>query len=191
MQKIVLASSSPRRTEILSRIGLKFIVDPGDYEEDMTLKLVPRELVKRLSLKKAESVARRHKDAVVIGADTCVVYKNRVLGKPGTPKRARAMLKLLSGTAHSVFTGFTIIDTKTRKRVSRVSESRIYFRKLGGREIDAYVKTGEPLDKAGAYAVQGRGAAFVRKVEGDFFGVMGLPLYEIVRELARFGVKVF
>ncbi|MGC9598954.1 MAG: nucleoside triphosphate pyrophosphatase [Minisyncoccia bacterium] len=191
MRKIVLASSSPRRTEILNRIGLKFVVDPGDYKEDMTLKLAPRELAKRLSLKKAESVARRHKDAVVIGADTCVVYKNRVLGKPGIPKRAKAMLKLLSGRTHSVFTGFTIIDTKTGKRVSRVSESKVYFKKLGNREMNAYVRTGEPLDKAGAYAVQGRGAAFIRKVEGDFFGIMGLPLYEIVHELAKFGVKIF
>ncbi len=191
MRKIVLASSSSRRMEILDRIGLKFIVDPGDHKEDMTLGLAPRELVKSLSLKKAESVAQRHKNAVVIGADTFIVYKNRVLGKPGTPRRAKAMLKLLSGGVHSVLTGFTIIDTKTGKRVSRVSASKVYFKKLGDREINAYVRTSEPLDKAGAYAVQGRGAAFVRKVEGDFFGIMGLPLYEIVHELAKFGVKIF
>src|ERR1035437_1341675 len=138
MRKIILASSSPRRKEILSKTGLKFLVDVGDYEEDMTLNMKPMELVKVLSRGKAESVARRHKNAIIIGADTFIAYKNKIMGKPHTPEKARVMLKMLSGKAHSVITGFTIVDTKTNKRISRAFESRVYFKKMTLREINAY-----------------------------------------------------
>jgi septum formation protein len=190
MRKVILASSSPRRKELLAKTGLKFTVDPGDYEEDMTLKLKPVELAKFLSRGKAESVAKRYKDAIVIGADTFIAYKNEVMGKPHTPARAIARLTQLNGKAHSVITGFTIIDTKTGKNISRAIESKVVLRKMTSREIVAYVKTGEPLERAAGYAIQELGSVFIKKVEGDFFGVIGLPIYELVQELKRFGVDV-
>jgi septum formation protein len=188
MRKIVLASTSPRRKELLQKTGLPFIVDPGDYEEDMTLKLKPIDLAKVLSQGKAESVVKRHKDAIIIGADTFVAHAGQVLGKPHTPKRAMAMLKELSGKAHYIVTGFTIIDTKTGRKVSRAVTAKIYFKKINAQEISKYVGTGEPLEKAGAYAIQERGSAFIKKIEGDFFGAMGLPIFELVKELKSFGV---
>jgi septum formation protein len=190
MRKIILASSSPRRKELLEKTGLQFVVDPGDYEEDMTMKLKPIELAKTLSRGKAESVAKRHKDAIIIGADTFIAYKNEVMGKPHTPVRAIARLKQLSGKAHSVITGFTIIDTKTGKSISRAIESKVKLRKMTPREIAAYVKTGEPLERAAGYAIQELGSVFIEKVDGDFFSVIGLPVYELVKELKRFGVDV-
>ena len=190
MRKIVLASSSPRRRELLAKTGLRFVVDPGDYKEDMTIKLKPIELAKVLSRGKAESVAKRHKNAIVIGADTFIAYKNEVMGKPHTPARAIARLRQLSGKTHSVITGFTIIDTKTGKSISRSIESKVKLRKMTPREIAAYVKTGEPLERAAGYAIQELGSVFIEKIDGDFFSVIGLPVYELIKELKRFGVDV-
>jgi septum formation protein len=191
MRKIILASTSPRRKELLAKTGLRFRAVPSDYEEDMSLKLSPKELAKVLSMGKAEAVAKKYKDAIVIGADTFIAFKNEVLGKPHTPERARMMLKKLNGKANSVITGFSIIDTKTGQRVSRAIVCKVYFRRMTDHEIDAYIKTGEPLERAGAYAVQERGSVFVRKTEGDFFTIMGLPIYELVQELKKFGIEVF
>jgi len=190
MKKIILASTSPRRKKLLSRIGLPFEVQASDYEEDMKLDLEPKELVKHLSKGKAEAVAKDHEDAIIIGADSIVVYENKVFGKPASAAEAKEMLQKLSGTIHSVITGFTIIDTKTNESVSRAIEAKIYFRKVTEGEIDAYIKTGEPMDKAGAYAVQGLGAIFVEKIEGDFTGVIGLPLFALAKELKNFGIEV-
>jgi len=191
MRKIILASSSPRRKEIFSKTRLPFVVAPGNYEENITLKMKPKELAKFLSRGKAESVAGKHKDAVVIAADTFVAYKDRLLGKPHTPEEAKEMLKMLSDTVHSVITGYTVIDTKTGKSLSRATENKVHLRKISDEEIDAYIKTGEPLDKAGAYAIQERGAVFVKRVEGDFLNIMGLPLYELMEDLKKFGVPGF
>lgn len=191
MRKIILASTSPRRKELLAKTGLKFSVVPSDYEEDMTLKLPPKKLAEVLSMGKAAAVAKKYRNAIVIGADTFVFFKGAVLGKPHTPQKAKAMLRQLSGKMNSAITGFSIIDTKTGKRVSRAIECKVYLRKITDREIDAYVKTGEPLGRAGAYAVQERGSVFVRKTEGDFFTIMGLPVYELVQELKKFGVEIF
>ncbi len=190
MRKIILASASPRRKELLAKTGLRFTVVPSDYDEDMTLKLSPKELAKVLSLGKAEAVAKRYKDAIVIGADSFVVYKNKLMGKPHTAERARKMLAQLSGKTNSVITGFSIVDTKTGKRISRAIECKVYLRKMTDHEIMAYIKTGEPLDKAGAYAVQGRGSVFVKRTEGNFFTIMGLPIYELMQELKKFGVEM-
>ena len=190
MRKIVLASSSPRRKELLAKTGLKFIVDSGDYEEDMTLKLKPIELAKVLSRGKAESVAEKYKDAIIIGADTFIVYKDQVMGKPHTSSRAIAMLKKLSGKSHSVITGFTILDAKTGKSLSRAVVSRVYFATMTPQEIAAYVKTGEPLERGGGYAIQDLGSVFIKKMEGDFLGIMGLPIYELTKALKHFGIDV-
>jgi len=168
--------------------GLKFSVDAGDYEEDMGLALKPRRLARFLSSEKARAIAVKYSDALVIAADTFIVFKGSLLGKPHTNAEAGRMLDLLNGKPHSVITGFTIVDTRTKKKLSRSVETRVYFRKLTGEEIKAYIKTGEPLDKAGAYAIQGIGAALVKKVEGDYFNVIGLPLSSLKAALKKFGV---
>ena len=190
MKKIILASASPRRREILSLTGLKFRVDPGDYEEDMDSGQEPHKLARSLSLEKARSVAGNHRNALIIAADTFIVFRGRLLGKPHTAEEARRMLKRLNGREHSVITGFTILDTESGQKLSRSVETRVWFRKLGMKELEAYIKSKEPLDKAGAYAIQGLGAAIVKKIEGDFFNVVGLPLSELVEGLKKFGVFV-
>ncbi|MBI5664301.1 MAG: septum formation inhibitor Maf [Nitrospirae bacterium] len=190
MRKIVLASASPRRKEILGITGLKFTVCVSDYEEDLDLPLKPRELARLLSSKKAEAVAHKYKNAIIIAADTFIAYKDRLLGKPHTGKEAESMLRLLNGKAHAVITGFTILDTGSGKKLSRSVETKVYFKRLSLEEIRAYVRSKEPLDKAGAYAIQGLGAVFVEKIEGDFFNVVGLPLCALAEGLKRFGVDV-
>ena len=190
MRKIILASTSPRRKELLAKTGLKFRVVPSDYEEDMSLKLPPKELAKVLSMGKAEAVAKKYKDAIVIGADSFISFHGHVLGKPHTRARAKAMLALLNGKMNEVVTGFSIIDTRTGKHISRVVVSRVYLRKMTGREIDAYVRTGEPLERAGAYSAQERGSVFVKKIDGDLFAAIGLPVYDLVSELRKFGVDM-
>ncbi len=189
-RKIILASASPRRKEILEKTGLKFSVDVSDYEEDMELPLKPPQLARFLSSEKAKTIAVKYRNALVIAADTFIVFKGELLGKPHTEKEAKRMLTLLNGKAHSVITGFTIIDTNTKKKLSRSVETRVYFKKMTLKEIEAYVKTGEPLDKAGAYAIQGVGAVIVKKIEGDYFNVMGLPLSSLTETLKKFGVYV-
>ena len=190
MKNIILASASPRRREILSLTGLKFMVDPGDYKEDMDSGQGPHKLARSLSLEKARSVAGKYRDTLIIAADTFIVFKGRLLGKPHTAEEARRMLKMLNGMEHSVITGFTIMDTESGRKLSRSVETRVWFRKLGMKEIEAYIRSKEPLDKAGAYAIQGLGAAIVKKIEGDFFNVVGLPLSELVEGLKKFGVFV-
>lgn len=190
MKKIILASASPRRKEILKITGLKFSVCVSDYEEDLSLKLNPRELARFLSRKKAETIAHKYKDTIIIAADTFIVFKNKLLGKPHVDREAEKMLKMLNGKAHSVITGFTIIDTDSGKKLSRSVETKVYFKKLSPEEIRAYVRSKEPLDKAGAYAIQGLGAVFIEKIEGDYFNVVGLPLCALVECLREFGVNV-
>ena len=189
-RKIILASASPRRKEILGKTGLKFSVDAGDYKEDMDLALKPRQLARFLSSEKAKAVAVKYASALVIAADTFIVFQGSLLGKPHTREEARRMLTLLNGRQHSVLTGFTVIDTRTGKKLSRSVETKVFFKKMTGQEIESYVKTGEPLDKAGAYAIQGFGAVLVKKIEGDYFNVMGLPLRSLTGVLRKFGVSV-
>lgn len=190
MRKIILASASPKRKDILKITGLNFAVCTSDYEEEINLPLRPRELARFLSRKKAEAVAHKYKNAVIIAADTFIVFKNRLLGKPRTDKEAEKMLGMLNGKMHSVITGFTIIDTANNKILSRSLETKVYFKKLGVEEISAYVSSKEPLNKAGAYAIQGLGAVFIKKIAGDFFNVMGLPLCALTESLKKFGVHV-
>ncbi|GBE06342.1 MAG TPA: septum formation inhibitor Maf [Nitrospirae bacterium] len=190
MRKIILASRSPRRKEILKITGLNFTVCDGGYKEDLSLPLSPRALARYLSLKKAEAVAHKYRNAIIIAADTFIVFKNRLLGKPHTDREARKMLMMLNGKAHSVITGFTIMDTASNKILSRSVSTKVYFRKLDREEISAYIRSKEPLDKAGAYAIQGIGAILIEKIEGDFFNVMGLPLCALTEGLKKFGIHV-
>jgi septum formation protein len=190
MKTIILASASPRREELLKIIGLKFKVEPSNCQENLSLDLEPQELAKSLSLEKAKLVAQNHKNALVIAADTFIVFKDKILGKPNTETEAREMLVTLNGKRHLVITGFTIIDTDTSRAVSRAVETKVYLKKLSTTEIDAYVNTKEPLDKAGAYAIQGLGSVIVEKIEGDYFNVIGLPLSALAESLKEFGIQV-
>ncbi len=190
MQKIILASTSPRRKELLEKTGLAFDIATSDYEEDMTLPLAPKELVIYLSQGKAKAVASKYPDAIIIAADTIVVYNNTILGKPHTAEKARIMLKILSGNVHSVLTSYTVLDTKKNKIISRMVESTVYFKKLIKEEINKYVATKEPMDKAGAYAVQGLGSSLIDRIEGSFSSIVGLPIEELLETLKEFGIKV-
>jgi septum formation protein len=147
-------------------------------------------LAQRISLGKAMSVAVKYPDAIIIGADTFVIAGNILMGKPDDEDEARAMLTAISGKSHNVITGFAIIDTASGKTVSRVVETKVYIRRLSDEEIDAYIRTGEPLGKAGAYAVQGLGALFVERIEGDYYNVVGLPLCALMNALKEFGIRL-
>lgn len=187
-RKIILASTSPRRKELLAKTGLAFDVVPGSYEEDMTLPLPPKELVVLLSKGKAESVAPLYPDAIIIGADTFIVFGDKVMGKPHTPEKAKEMLKTLCGECHSVITGFTIIDTGNGQVFSDVVEAKVCFKNYTDQEIDDYVATGEPLERAGAYAIQEIGRKLVERYEGDYNSIIGLPVGNILDALKDFGV---
>ena len=190
MRRIILASSSPRRKALLEQIALKFEVDARVAEDDGPAGSEPHRLTRDISLKKAESVAGSYSDAIIIAADTIGVVDGRIIGKPHSESEARDMLALLSGRAHSVITGFTVLDTRTGKSVSRSVETTVYMKPISKSEIDAYIKTGEPLDKAGSYAIQGLGAALVERIEGDYSNVIGLPLSALAVTLKEFGVNV-
>ena len=190
MKEIVLASASPRRKELLEKIGLKFKVDASDCAEEIDLALEPDEIMCRISIEKARAIASRHKDAVIIAADTIGVIGKKMLGKPHTAGEARKMLAQISGKSHDVITGFTVLDTATDKIISATVNTKVYIKKLTQQEIDAYVQTGEPLDKAGAYGIQGLGAVIVEKIEGDYYNVVGLPLSALAEVLQEFGISV-
>lgn len=190
MRKIILASGSPRRKQILEQVGLNFTVEVSDYEEKSIPGVSPSEFVETLSLEKANVVAKNHNDAIIIGADTIVVLDNQILGKPKTKQDAREILKKLSGNTHSVFTGFTIIDTVNKRTITNHVETKIRFKNLSEEEILAYIETGEPMDKAGAYGVQDKGALFVEHIEGDYSSVMGLPIVKIFEILKELGIDI-
>jgi septum formation protein len=187
---IVLASASPRRKELLEKIGLAFKVDPSDFPEDLTPGLKPEKMVINISQGKARVVSSKYPDALIIAADTIGVVRGHIIGKPHTSVEAVKMLTLLSGKSHRVITGLTILDSATQKIVSKTVETRVYFKRLRAGEIAAYVRTGEPLDKAGAYAIQGLGSLLVEKIHGDYYNVMGLPLNALSQILKKFGVNL-
>jgi len=189
-KKIILASGSPRRKELLERLGLQFEVIIPQVEESFDLDIPVFDLVKKLAMQKALTVAHDQENAIIIGADTLGVYRGKILSKPHDDTEAIRILRMLNGRAHRVITGFTIMDTSNGHVVSDVVETTVYFRKLTLTEIEAYVKTGEPLDKAGAYAIQGLGALIVDRIEGDYYNVMGLPLSKVAGYLKLFGIKI-
>jgi septum formation protein len=190
MKSIILASASPRRKELLQQIGIKFEVEPSKCHEDLIFGMKPHVFAREMSLKKARFVAGRHKNSVVIAADTIIVIDGQILGKPHTEQEALKILELINGKCHSVLTGFSLIDSDSNITVSNSVETKVYFKQLTLPEMEAYVGTGESLDKAGAYAIQGLGAVMVEKIEGDYFNVMGLPLCTITEALKEFGIKV-
>lgn len=189
--RLVLASASPRRAEMLKLLGVDFDRLPGDIDETFLEGETPREHVLRLSEGKAALAARGRPDAWILGADTIVVAAGEVLGKPGSPAEAAAMLEKLSGREHEVLTGFAIIRQDLGIRVREVVRSTVLFREISGDEMAWYTGTSEPYDKAGAYAVQGMGACFVREIRGSFSNVVGLPLCEVFEALKRVNAIVF
>jgi septum formation protein len=191
MRSIVLASASPRRAVLLRQLGLEFEVDPDQSEERFDPTAGPHAAAACLSRAKAQESASRHPDALIIAADTFGVLAGEFLGKPHTPASARAMLAKLSGKTHIVITGFTVLDAGSEKTITRTVETKVRFKELTSAQIEAYVATGEPLDKAGAYAIQGKGAVLVDYIEGDYSNVVGLPLSALADALTEFGVHVF
>jgi septum formation protein len=182
--KIILASESPRRRELLASLGLDFDIIVSGVEEDRLEKETPEQHAIRLAIEKATSVSEQYPDAVVIGADTIVIIDNEILGKPADEKHALQMLRKLSGRTHQVITGFAILKN-TKVLVHTCIRSFVTFKVLSEEELNWYVQTVEPYDKAGAYAVQGIGAFFIKKIEGSFTNVIGLPLAEIVEALRK------
>jgi len=190
--RVVLASASPRRRALLRMLGIRdLLVMPARGEEAGWPDLPPAELVKRLSGAKAGEVAGRmmRADTVIIGADTVVVLDGRILGKPRDKDEAVSMLTALSGREHRVYTGVTVLGGDVRMQ-SAAEETAVRFRALTQQEIHAYVETGEPVDKAGAYGVQGLASLFVEGIRGDFFNVVGLPLCRLGIMLRKAGVEL-
>lgn len=187
--RIVLASNSPRRKELLSQVGVKFEVIPSKFEEHM-VKLPTSDLVEHFAYMKAKDVASSlQAGALVIGSDT-VVYLDGIMGKPKNREDAFDMLRKLSGKQHIVVSGLCIINTSTGEYLTGHESTIVKMKELCSAEISAYIDTGEPMDKAGAYAIQGIGSLFVERIEGDYFNVVGLPLFRLGKMLNHFGVKL-
>jgi septum formation protein len=185
MKPVVLASGSPRRRELLGQIGIaEFEVLPAKGEETAPEGLTPAELVEHLAAQKASEIAAQRPDALVIGADTVVVLDGTVLGKPHDEADAKRMLSALSGRSHEVYTGLAVISNG--KIYRHAERTEVAFRALTEEEIAAYVATGEPMDKAGAYGIQGKACVFIRGIQGDYYNVVGLPvcaLHELLKQV--------
>ncbi|CAN5215202.1 Maf family protein [soil metagenome] len=182
---VILASGSPRRRELLSLIGLKHEVRPADVDESVAGGESPSSHAERLALAKAEAIAAQFPASLVLAADTIVVVDGDVLGKPRDEAHAREMLARLSGRSHTVITGVAVARGRTAH--SDVEQVAVTFRPLTEREIAEYVATGEPMDKAGAYGIQGYGATIVERIDGDYFAVMGLAIVRLLRLCSRMG----
>lgn len=188
--KIVLASASPRRRELLGLLGLDFVIEDSGVPEETDPAESPAESAVRLARQKAETVASRFADALVLGADTVVVAGREILGKPVDPEDARRMLQLLRNRWHFVITGVALIDSGNGRQEARFVETGVQMADYSDADIEKYIKTGEPFDKAGSYAVQGLGGRLVARVEGCYTNVVGLPVCEVAEMLHEFGVKV-
>ena len=189
--ELILASASPRRRELLSRLGLEFAVLAAQADETLLPSLSPREQVIRLSAIKAQAVREALESRpgqVIVSADTVVVLDNAILGKPKDTAQAAEMLRALSGRTHLVLTGVTVLTEDGPRQLCE--ETQVFFRPLRETEITAYIRTGEPMDKAGAYGIQGYGALFVEKLIGDYYNVMGLPLCALGRLLREASIPI-
>jgi len=177
VKPIILASRSPRRIHLLHQIGLSFTVQESGVDEHIPDGIAPEEVVRRLSLEKASRVTERLHDGIVIGADTIVVLDGKILGKPSSKGEAISMLSKLGGRTHTVFTGFAMIDVVSKKSYVDYEKTEVTFRRLSIEEIECYVESGSPMDKAGAYGIQDDyGAVFVERINGCFYTVVGFPL---------------
>lgn len=191
MKKIILGSASPRRRELLEQIGIEFEVAVSQTEEYYTSS-IPQEIVRQLALRKAKSIAKRladSEDCVIIGADTIVVQDGEILGKPKDAEDAFHMLKCLQGRMHKVYTGVVLLEYRNGKTVSREShaeETKVFVHSMEDEEISRYIAGGESMDKAGGYGIQGPFAAYIDRIEGDYYNVVGLPLSYLYQRLKRF-----
>jgi len=188
-RRLILASASTGRSELLRRTGVAFQVIPSDCDEE-TVTTDPEEHVKELALRKAQSVAELEEDAVVIGADTVVEIDGEILGKPLGADGAREMLTRLAGRTHRLLTGLAVVDSTGRSSYSGIEETFVHMRPLSASAIEAYVASGEPLDKSGSYELQGLGATIIDRIDGDFSNVVGLPMAHLARALTQFGVTL-
>ncbi len=186
--RLILASQSPRRKYLLEQAGLRFTVIPSPFDEARIAPDEPAAYVRRLADAKAKAVAIHYPETWIIGADTIVAADNRLLGKPGSPEEARRMLERLSGKTHQVYTGFCIRRHGTDAVFGGAVCTDVTFKTLSDKEIAWYIRTGEPFDKAGAYAIQGMGTFLVRRISGSYSNVVGLPVCEVVEILIREGI---
>ncbi|MDS1029397.1 Maf family protein [Bacillota bacterium LX-D] len=191
MTNIVLASSSPRRKELLEVLGLNFQISTSAVDESIGEGLSPSQAVECLALKKAQAVAPKYPRSLIIGADTVVALDNLLLGKPKDDDDALAMLLKLQNRRHQVYSGVALVNTSTGEYSKAHEVTNVEFRPIGKEEALRYIKTREPEGKAGAYAIQGYGSIFVKRIEGDYFNVVGLPLFLLSRLFKNYGVEVF
>ena len=189
-RKIILASASPRRKELLEKLDLDFSVCPADIDESLLPDEDAAMYPLRTAVQKAMAVAKTEEDALVIAADTVVAVDDDILGKPRDEAEAKAMLQRLSGREHIVITGIGVVDTASGRTLSATEQTIVYFHPLRDEEIDAYIATGECMDKAGSYGIQGKGSLLVRKIDGDYFNVMGLPLSRLYRLLLNIDADI-
>ena len=183
-KKIILASASPRRKELLKTMGLDFEVIPSEVEENIENEKFSTELIENLAVKKAQNVAEKIDfPAIVIGSDTVVVINEKILGKPKDRKDAFNMLKMLGGSTHQVVSAIAVIDTETNKVLKDSVVSDVTFKQLSDEEINAYIETGEPMDKAGAYAIQGLAGMFVKSINGCYSNIVGISVFKLAEML--------
>jgi septum formation protein len=192
MTQVVLASGSPRRSEILTALNIPFQKMVSDINEEAYLEENPISLVQTLSLEKAKSILTDvSEDALIIAADTIVWFKGNALGKPKNYEDAYSIITMLSGKCHQVYTGITMIDVKTQTSFTDYCMTKVYMRNLKEDEIKGYINTKEPFDKAGAYGIQGFGATLIKKIEGDYFNVVGLPISKLIEGFNVLGIDYF
>ena len=181
-KRLILASNSPRRIVLLKSLGYHFDIVPHDIEECIIGDVLPMELVQNLAFLKATDVARRVSNAIIISADTVIVHKKSILGKPKDISDAKRILSILSDSEHDIISGVCVMEMPSRKKMLRIERTHIRMRNIKDEEIDRYILTGEPMDKAGAYAIQGEGSKFVEKIDGSYSNAVGLPL-ELLQEM--------
>src|SRR3990172_12722642 len=181
-KRLILASTSPRRIVLLKSLGYLFDIIPHDIEECIQGNVLPAELVQNLAFLKASDVARRVCDAVIVSADTIIVHEKSILGKPKDVSDAKRILSILSNSEHDVISGVCVMASPSRKKMLRIERTHIKMKSIKDEEIDRYILTGEPMDKAGAYAIQGEGRKFIEKIDGSYSNAVGLPL-ELLQEM--------
>jgi septum formation protein len=187
---LILASSSPRRRDLLLQIGVDFTVSPADVNESVLSGELPEDYAVRVSLDKARVASGKAGEGIVIAADTVVVFKDVILGKPAGSQEARRMLGMLSGEMHRVITGLAVMNAATGQVSCKSSITKVWFRKLKDDEMNRYILSGEPLDKAGGYGIQGKGALLVDRIEGCYYNVVGLPLGLLDEMLREFNINL-
>ncbi len=183
-KRLILASKSPRRKLLMTQMGLKFKIHTSSFEEKST-HLTPEKLALYNATGKAREVAKKYKKEIVIGADTVVFCKDQQMNKPKNKKDAKRMLKLLSGKTHKVISAICLIDTYKNKEIKKIETTFVTMNKITEEDMENYIKSGEGEDKAGGYAIQGKGALFVEKIEGDYFNVVGLPIFLLGKLLRK------